>query len=96
MVKACFEKINEIRKNKVPILVGGTGLYFRALIDGLVKIPKVSAKKEKPYQIFKKVRQINFYKKLIKFDPKIKNLVNQNDYQRSIRAYEVKNLQENH
>ena len=38
----------------------------------------------------KKLGQINFYKKLIKFDPKIKNLVNQNDYQRSIRAYEVK------
>ena len=29
------------KKNKVPILVGGTGLYFKALIDGIVKIPNV-------------------------------------------------------
>ena len=29
------------KKNKVPILVGGTGLYFKALIDGIVKIPDV-------------------------------------------------------
>ena len=91
-LKRASKKINEIRKkNKVPILVGGTGLYFRALIDGLVKIPKISAKKRKTVSnLQKKLGQINFYKKLIKFDPKIKNLVNQNDYQRSIRAYEVK------
>ena len=91
-LKHASKKINEIRKkNKVPILVGGTGLYFRALIDGLVKIPKISVKKRKIVSdLQKKLGQVNFYKKLIKFDPKIKNLINQNDYQRSIRAYEVK------
>ncbi len=32
-------KIKNIKKkNKIPILVGGTGLYFKALIDGIVKI----------------------------------------------------------
>ena len=30
-----------INKNKIPILVGGTGLYFRAIINGLVKIPAI-------------------------------------------------------
>lgn len=35
-------KIKDIRKRKkVPIVVGGTGLYFKALTDGLVKIPNV-------------------------------------------------------
>ena len=39
-LKLAIKKIKEIqKKNKVPILVGGTGLYFKALIDGLVKIP---------------------------------------------------------
>ena len=91
-LKYASKKINEIRKkNKVPILVGGTGLYFRALIDGLVRIPKISAKKRKIVSDFqKKLGQINFYQRLIKLDPKIKKIVNQNDYQRSIRAYEVK------
>ena len=47
-LKYTSKKINEIRKkNKIPILVGGTGLYFKALVDGLVKIPKISAKKKK-------------------------------------------------
>ena len=42
MVKISKKKIKEIRnKNKIPILVGGTGLYFKALTDGLVKIPKI-------------------------------------------------------
>ena len=91
-LKHAYKKINEIReKNKVPILVGGTGLYFRALIDGLVIIPKISVKKRKIVSdLQKKLGQINFYKSLIKLDPKIKKIVNQNDYQRSIRAYEVK------
>ena len=36
------KKIFELKKRKkVPILVGGTGLYFKALTDGLVKIPNI-------------------------------------------------------
>ena len=57
----------------------------------MVKIPKISVKKRKIVSdLQKKLGQINFYKTLIKLDPKIKKIVNQNDYQRSIRAYEVK------
>ena len=37
-----INKIKDIRKRKkVPIVVGGTGLYFKALTDGLVKIPNI-------------------------------------------------------
>ena len=86
------KKIKEIhKKNKIPILVGGTGLYFQALIDGLVKIPKIPIKKRrKIFNLQKKLGQNKFYKKLIKIDPKIKVLIDPNDVQRSIRAYEVK------
>ena len=38
----------------------------------------------------KKLGQKKFYKKLINFDPLIKNKINKNDIQRSIRAYEIK------
>jgi len=31
-----------LARQKVPVLVGGTGLYFKALVDGLAKIPQVS------------------------------------------------------
>ena len=91
-LKLAFKKIKLIqKKNKIPILVGGTGLYFKALVDGLVKIPKISIKKRKAIiNLQNELGQINFYKKLIKIDPKIKGLINSNDVQRSIRAYEVK------
>ena len=38
--KSTVKLIRKIKKkNKTPILVGGTGLYFKALINGLAKIP---------------------------------------------------------
>ena len=43
--KLVAKKIKQIKKRKkVPIVVGGTGLYFRALTEGLVEIPKVAKK----------------------------------------------------
>ena len=42
-LKLVIKKIKEVQKRKkTPILVGGTGLYFKALTDGLVKIPNLS------------------------------------------------------
>ncbi len=91
-LKLAFKKIKLIKKkNKIPILVGGTGLYFKALVDGLVAIPKISIKKRKEItNLQNELGQINFYNKLIKIDPKVKDFINSNDVQRSIRAYEVK------
>ena len=41
-LKIAIEKIEELRNNgKTPIVVGGTGLYFKALTDGLVSIPNI-------------------------------------------------------
>ena len=41
-LKFAIKKIKEIRgRKKIPIFVGGTGLYFKALIDGLVRIPNI-------------------------------------------------------
>ena len=86
------KKIKSILKeNKVPILVGGTGLYFKALVDGLVSIPNIPILLRKKIRKYHKtIGQEKFYKKLLKLDPKIKNFILENDNQRSIRAYEVK------
>ena len=91
-LKECIKIINLIRKRKkIPIIVGGTGLYFKALVDGLVKIPKFKpSEKNKILKLHKKLGQNQFYKKLIKLDPISKKFVNSNDVNRSIRAYEVK------
>jgi tRNA dimethylallyltransferase len=79
------------KKKKIAILVGGTGLYFQSLINGLVKIPEIPLKfRNKVRLMSKKEGQKKFYKKVLKLDPKIKDKFNPNDTQRSIRAYEIK------
>ena len=85
-------KILEIKKRKkIPILVGSTGLYFKALTDGLVKIPNIPNKyREKIRSLHKKIGSKKFYSKLIKLDPLIKHYLNPSDTQRVIRAYEIK------
>ena len=90
-LKLAKKNIKKIRdKNKIPVLVGGTGLYFKALTDGLVKIPNI------PIPIRNKVRRMQnslgqkkFYLKLLKNDSSVKNRIDPTDVQRSIRAYEV-------
>jgi len=90
--KFALKKIKEIqKKNKVPILVGGTGLYFKSITSGLVKIPKIPIYfRNKIRKLQSKLGQDKFYKNLIKIDPFVKDKINSKDIQRSIRAYEVK------
>jgi len=87
-----IKKIKNIQqRKKIPILVGGTGLYFQSLVDGLVKIPEIPLKfRNKVRLISKRDGQKKFYKKLLKLDPNIKDKFDPNDTQRSIRAYEIK------
>ena len=91
-LKLSQKKIEEIRKRKkIPILVGGTGLYFKALTDGLVKIPNIPLKVRNSIRnVQKKLGQKKFYSKLLKLDPNTRGKITETDVQRSIRAYEVK------
>jgi tRNA dimethylallyltransferase len=91
-LKLSIKKIKDIKKrNKVPILVGGTGLYFKSLTDGLVKIPNIPIQfRNKIRKLHKDLGQKKFYQKLLKLEPNYKNNINPTDAQRSIRAYEVK------
>ena len=91
-LKLAKKKIFEVKKRgKIPILVGGTGLYFKALTEGLVNFPKI------PVQFRKKIRALHknlgakkFFLQLIKEDPLVRNHLIQSDTQRVIRAYEIK------
>ena len=93
-LKLVLKKIEEIRKRKkTPILVGGTGLYFKALTDGLVNIPSIPIKfREKIRSLHKKIGPKRFFSRLIKLDPLAKHNLNYSDTQRCIRAYEVKSF----
>ena len=89
-----IKKIKEIKKRKkIPVLVGGTGLYFQSLINGLVKIPEIPLKfRNKIRMIQKKEGQKKFYKRLLKIDPIAKDKFDPNDAQRTIRAFEIKSF----
>ena len=91
-LKFAIKKIKEIKaKKKIPILVGGTGLYFKTLTDGLVSIPNIPIRfRNKIRALHKSLGQKKFYQKLVKLDPSSKKKINSTDSQRSIRAYEVK------
>jgi tRNA dimethylallyltransferase len=91
-LKLVNKKILEIKKRKkVPIIVGGTGLYFKALTEGMVNIPNIPIKfREKVRSLHKSIGSKNFFSKLIKIDPLARNRINPSDTQRSIRAYEIK------
>ena len=91
-LKLAKKQIVQCLKNKkIPILVGGTGLYFEAITKGMSKIPNTDLKaRNKIRELQKKIGQKKFYELLLELDPLVKNKVNPYDTQRSIRAYEVK------
>jgi tRNA dimethylallyltransferase len=91
-LKLVKKKINECLKNKkIPIIVGGTGLYFEAITKGISQIPNFDSKARDKIRILqKKVGQRKFYEKLLKLDSLVKKNIEPFDTQRSIRAYEVK------
>jgi len=91
-LKIVTKKIKIQWKNGItPIVVGGTGLYFKALTDGLAEIPDIPNHfREKVRKLHQKIGQKNFFYQLIKLDPIAKEYILPTDTQRSIRAYEIK------
>ena len=91
-LKLVKQKIYDIKKRKkTPILTGGTGLYFKALTDGLVKIPNIPIRfRQKVRILHSKLGSKKFFSKLNKLDPIAKKHIKTSDTQRAIRAYEIK------
>ena len=91
-LKEAKKKINLcFKKKKIPIIVGGTGLYFNTITKGISKIPEIDIKtRNEVRNLFQKLGRAKFYKELVKLDPKVKNKILPSDSQRTQRAYEVK------
>jgi len=91
-LKEVKKKINIcLKKKKIPIIVGGTGLYFNTITKGISKIPNIDLKtRNKVRNLYKKIGYKKFYNQLLKLDPKIKDKILPTDTQRVQRAYEVK------
>jgi tRNA dimethylallyltransferase len=81
---------DEIRAARgAAILVGGTGLYLRALIDGLAEIPKVPMElRRRVHESLREIGNAAFHAALVARDPASARL-NPGDTQRISRAAEV-------
>jgi len=90
--KDAINAINTIIKNnKIPILVGGTGLYVSAVVNNW-EIPQIKQDKKLRAKIEKEIKEkgLGFvFKKLVALDPEAAYIVDPKNPRRVIRALEV-------
>ena len=77
-------------QSRLPIFVGGTGLYFAALTEGLAEIPPVSADiREEARDLLQQLGVAGLHADLAMRDPETAIGLRPTDPQRVLRAWEV-------
>ncbi|MGI8839170.1 MAG: tRNA (adenosine(37)-N6)-dimethylallyltransferase MiaA [Caulobacteraceae bacterium] len=77
-------------RGRPAIVVGGTGLYFRALTEGLADLPPTPPAVRKASQsLFDELGEAGFRRRLAAFDPWAEGRIAPGDRQRLTRAHEV-------
>ncbi|MDR2007934.1 MAG: tRNA (adenosine(37)-N6)-dimethylallyltransferase MiaA [Alphaproteobacteria bacterium] len=85
-LKLCAHEIESAQtKGKIPIVVGGSGMYISALLYGISDIPSQSTKKQEAIATYNQLGAEKFLELMQKIDP----IHTAKDSQRLIRAYEV-------
>ncbi|MFH0805677.1 MAG: tRNA (adenosine(37)-N6)-dimethylallyltransferase MiaA [Patescibacteria group bacterium] len=86
--KKTIKIIKDIQKrNKLPLLVGGTGLYIQSIVDNL-KIPETKPDKKLRNKLEKLTNQ-ELINKLKKLDSKALKIIDTKNKRRLIRALEI-------
>ncbi len=91
-VSDCKQAIEKIASSgKIPIVVGGTGLYINALINGynLCTVPKSEELREKLKIRAEQEGVVSLYEELIRIDSAAAKKIMPNDLKRIIRALEI-------
>jgi tRNA dimethylallyltransferase len=87
---ALAESAAAARADRLPILVGGTGLYLRALEKGLAPVPEISAEiRQEAAELYRVLGGAAFRERLALLDPSGARRLFPGDRQRLVRAYEV-------
>ncbi len=83
-----YKKIDEIlKKNKTPIIVGGTGFYIQSIVDGIV-LPEIKLNPDFRKKL-EKLSLVELQKKLAKADPDRFTNIDIKNKVRLIRALEI-------
>lgn len=86
--KLALKAINKIqKKNKIPILCGGTGFYIQAVVNGII-IPEVKPDWRLRSNL-NKLSAAELYQKLKKLDPKRAKTIEKKNKRRLVRAIEI-------
>ncbi len=89
-VKLADAKIREIReRGNLPVLVGGTGLYLKALVHGLFPVEVPDELREELKRRLSEEGLERLYSELKKLDPEAALKIHPNDRIRVLRALEV-------
>ena len=89
-LKLAEEAIADIRgRGKEPLVVGGTGLYIKALTDGLFEGPSADFALREELMEKERVRPGSLHEMLLKSDPDAASRMHPSDLRRIIRALEV-------
>jgi tRNA dimethylallyltransferase len=76
--------------NRKLVFVGGTGLYFNALLEGISPVPGIDAKTRKKWRVASQlITAPELYKELVRLDPDTAKTLRESDTQRVVRALEV-------
>ena len=90
--KDCLKAIKMVlAKNKIPVLVGGTGLYIKTIADNL-EIPEVKPDFQLREKLEKelKLKGLNYlYQNLIELDPEAAYIIDSKNPRRIVRALEI-------
>jgi len=92
--KDALREMQEITaKGKIPVLVGGTMLYYRALENGLAVLPEADLEVRKKLSAEAEEKGWDFlHQRLVEVDPVAGKRIHPNDKQRIQRALEVYKL----
>lgn len=79
-----------IRRGRLPVVVGGTGLYVHSLVDGLFEGPEASPElRQKLYARVEREGAPALHRELAAADPEAASVMHPNDARRIVRALEV-------
>ena len=78
------------KAGRIPLLVGGTGLYLRAVTEGLAPVPEIpAAVRQEAIELNRALGGAAFRDRLAELDPEAAQQLFPGDKQRLVRAYEV-------